>query len=81
MALILKNAEDANNAAVERALRTHEAAMVYVSIVDGEVFSFLITGENDPTVPEYYHELGKMVPNQDRGISWSCRFLYHISDY
>jgi hypothetical protein len=78
--LILSSAEDANSAAVERALRTHEAAVVYVSIVDGEVFDFCIAGEAD-IVPEYYQELGKMIPSQERGINWSCKFLYALADH
>lgn len=81
MALVVKAVEVANNAAMERALRTKQPAIVYISFTeDLEINNFCIAGEEEEK-PEGYEELGKMIPSQERGIEWSCRFLYAIADY
>lgn len=76
MALVVKDVNTANKAAIERAVRTKEDALIFVSFVDNEVYDFLIAGAND-RIPEGYHELGKMVQDQEHGI----KFLYAIADY
>jgi len=78
--ITLKTVESANKAAIERALRTKEPALVHVSFVDEQIHDFCIAGEGEK-VPEGYEELGKMIPTQEKGIEWSCKFLYAIADY
>lgn len=78
--LIVQSVQVANNLAMERALRTKEPVIVYVSFKDNQIKDFCIAGEGE-AVRAGYEELGKMVPSQERGVEWSCRFLYAIADY